>query len=336
MYDVSKWVVQKSLYNLFEAFQRFFKKTSKFPKFKKKGRCRDSFYIGPGHFREEGNHIKLPKIGWVRMSQSLRFSGKPLSVVISRTAGKYFVSIQVEVDDDYIYPHACKSQAGIGVDVGVKDLAVLSTGEKFPNQKVLRYYERRLKRLQRALSKKARGSRNRIKARVLLSKLHHRIRNIRLDNIHKMTSYLVEKFALIGVEDLNVSGMMKNHKLAKSIQDASFFEIKRQLDYKAKLSGSEVVQIDRFYPSSKTCSICGWKKEDLKLSDREWICEGCGMVHDRDINAAKNILRVAQRHWETVSHASRGTINACGEGVRRGGRKAISQSSMNQEGGRSC
>jgi putative transposase len=324
MYDVSKWVVQKSVYNLSEAFQRFSKKTSKFPKFKKKGRCRDSFYTGIGCFKVEGNHIKLPNIGWIRMSQSLRFSGRPLSVVVSRTAGKYFASIQVELDDTYEYSHTCESQASVGVDVGIKDLAVLSDGTKFPNKKVLRYYERRLKRLQRILSKKAKGSRNRLKARMLLSRLHDRIRNIRLYNIHKMTSYLVENFALIGVEDLNVLGMMKNHKLAKSIADASFYEIKRQLEYKAKLSGSEVVEMDRFYPSSKTCSVCGWKKENLVLSDREWRCCGCGIVHDRDINAARNILKVAQRHWET--------LNACGEDVRR----ACMQPSLNQEGGRSC
>jgi putative transposase len=328
MYEVSKWVIQKSVYNVAEAFQRFFKKTSKFPRFKKRGVCRDSFYIGLNQFKVEGNRIRLPNIGWIRMSQDLRFSGRPLSVVVSRTAGKYFASIQVEVEDSYIYPHICESQASIGVDLGVKDLAVLSNGEKISNPKVLGYYERRLKRLQRQLSRKEKGSRNRFKAKFQLSRLHYRIRSIRHDYFHKMTSDLVERFRLIGIEDLNVSGMMKNHMLAKYIQDASFYEVKRQLDYKSNLSGSEVIKVDRFYPSSKTCSVCGWKKEDLKLSDREWRCEGCGMVHDRDINAARNILKVAARQVETE--------NACGDVVRLDPFLRNQRTSKKQEGGISC
>ncbi|MDD5511066.1 MAG: transposase [Dehalococcoidales bacterium] len=328
MYGVSKWVVQKSLYNLAEAFQRFFKKTSRFPKFKKRGVCRDSFYTGVGCFTVSGNHIKLPNIGWIRMSQGLRFPGKLLSVVISRTAGRFFASIQVEVDDTYVYPHACESQASVGVDLGVKDLVVLSDGQKFSNPKVLRYYERKLKRLQRQLSREQKGSKNRLKAKGILSRLHFRIRNIRRDYIHKLTSYLVENFLLIGIEDLNIAGMMKNHKLAKSISDASFCEIKRQLVYKSLLSGSRVEIVGRFFPSSKQCSVCGFRNENLTLSDRTWCCKDCGVVHDRDINAARNILKVAQGHWETK--------NACGEGVRLPRLRARGQSLMKQEGGISC
>jgi len=327
MYDVSKWVVQKSLYNLAEAFQRFFKKTSRFPRFKKRGRCRDSFYTGVGCFKVEGRRIRLPNIGWVRMSQSLRFPGKPLSVVVSRTAGKYFASIQVEVEDAYEYSHICESQASVGIDLGIKDLAVLSTGEKFSNPRALRYYEMKLKRLQRQLSRKKKGSKNRLKARLNLSRLHYRIRNIRQGYIHKLTSYLVKNFALIGIEDLNTSGMMKNHKLSKSIADASFYEIKRQLVYKSLLSGSHIEVIGRFYPSSKMCSVCGFKKEDLTLSDREWYCEGCGLVHDRDINAARNILRVAVGQAET--------INACGDFARPSS-LWIWRGLKKQEGGGSC
>jgi putative transposase len=328
MYEVSKWIPQMSLYNLAAAFQYFFKKQSRFPKFKKKGRCRDSFYIGLG-FKIKGNRINIPNIGWIRMSQALRFFGRPLSVVVSRSAGKYFASIQVELDDGYVYLHTCKSQASVGVDLGVKDLVVLSTGKKFLNPKVLRFYEQKLRRIQKAFSRKRKGSKNRKKARGLLARCHEKIRNIRSDNLHKLTSYLVDNFRLIGVEDLNVSGMLKNHKLAKSIQDASFFEFKRKLNYKAGLSGSEVIEVDRFYPSTKLCSVCGFKLDTLDLSVRSWECPKCGQGHDRDINAARNILKeAARRHWEAR--------NACGEGVERGACKGITQSSTKQEGGILC
>ena len=328
MYEVSKWISQMALYNLASAFQNFFKKKSRFPKFKKRGRCRDSFYIGLG-FKTEGNRIYIPNIGWIRMSQGLRFYGRPLSVVVSRSAEKYFASIQVELSDDYVYPHACESQARVGVDLGVKDLAVLSTGEKFPNPKVLRFFESRLKRLQRRLSRKKKGSRNRQKAKDMLSRCHEKIRNIRIGNLHKITSHLVENFKLIGVEDLNVSGMLKNHRLSKSIQDASFFEIKRQLEYKSKLAGSGVVEVDRFYPSTKLCSVCGFKLDTLDLSVRSWECPQCGAEHDRDINAARNILKEAARGYREAG-------NACGGGARRSGRKAVMQSSGKQEGGILC
>jgi putative transposase len=328
MYEVSKWIPQMSLYNLASAFQNFFKKRSRFPRFKKRGRCRDSFYIGLG-FKAEGNIIHIPSIGWIRMSQSLRFPGRPLSVVVSRSAGKYFASIQVELSDDHVYSHTCKSQASVGIDLGVKDLVVLSTGEKFENLRVLRFHEQKLRRVQKAFSRKRKGSRNRAKARGLLAKCHEKIRNIRSNNLHSLTSYLVENFRFIGVEDLNVSGMLKNHKLSKSIADASFFEIKRQLSYKSKLAGSEVVEIDRFFPSTKLCYACGFKLDSLDLSVRKWECPQCGRGHDRDVNAAINILNEAARgHLEAE--------NACGEGIRRGGRKAVSRSSTKQEGGVSC
>jgi putative transposase len=325
MYDVSKWVTQRAVLNLGDAFQNFFKKKSRFPKFKKKGKCRDSFYINADNIQVEGNHIRLPKIGWIRMSQSLRFSGKPLSVVISKQNEKFYASIQVELSDSYIYPHSCKSQAGVGIDVGVNDLLVLDTGEKFKNPRILKSYLSKLRRLQRSLSRKQKDSKNRVKARLALAKCHEKIRNLRLNNIHGITSSIVERFGLIGVEDLNVSGMLKNHKLAKSISDASLSEIRRQFEYKSKFSGSVVFPVDRFFPSSKLCSVCGWKKEDLVLSDREWRCESCGMVHDRDINAARNILREAARGYREAG-------NACGEDVRH----VCMQSLEKQEGGVSC
>ena len=295
MYDVSKWVTQMAVLNVGESFQNFFKKRARFPKFKKKGKCRDSFYINGNQIKVDGKHIRVPKLGFVRMSQGLRFSGKILSGVFSRRGGKYFVSIQVELDDAYVYPHKCKSQAGVGVDMGIKDLAVLSTGEKFEGPKALRYYLGKLKRLQRSLSRKKKGSRNRDRARLMLSRCHECIRDIRIDYAHKMTAELVERYRLIGIEDLDVMGMLRKNRFARYVSDSGLRELRRQLGYKSKLSGSEVVEVDRFYPSTKLCSCCGFKLESLDLSVRRWECPVCGVSHDRDINAARNILEEAAR-----------------------------------------
>lgn len=305
MYEVSKWSPQKALYNLSDAFKSFFKKKSKYPRFKKRGVSRESFYLGVNSFKVNGNHLYIPSLGWIRMSQELRFPYKQLSVVISRTSmNKYYASIQVQLDDFYVYSHACESQASVGIDVGVKDLVVLSDGTKFKNPKVLKFFLSKLKRLHRLLSRKRKGSNNRKKAIQRLSRCYERIRNLRSNLLHKITSFIVKNFKTIGIEDLNVKGMMQNHKLAQSIQDASFSEIRRQLEYKAKLSSSDVIPIHRFYPSSKTCHVCGQKNEKLQLKDRKWICDFCGTVHDRDINAAKNLKQLAVGYTER--------INACG------------------------
>jgi len=329
MQDVSKWAPQKAIYNLSDAFKRFFGKNAKFPKFKKKGKCRDSFYTGVGCFTVSGNRIKLPKIGWVRMSQELRFPGRPLSAVVSRKSGRFFVSIHVEVSDDWVYPHTCKSQVSVGVDLGIKDLAVLSNGEVFSGPKSLRVNEGKIKRIQRALSRKRKGSKNRSKTMALLTRVHSKIRDIRRCYTHNLTSSLVRDFRLIGIEDLNIRGMLKNHKLARSISDSGWFEFRRQLEYKSIFSGSVVATVDRFFPSSKMCSSCGEHKGTLQLSERKWTCAACGADHDRDVNAAKNIkVEAARRYWEAQ--------NACGEEVRPKCRRARGHFSQKQEGGISC
>jgi len=306
--EVSKWAPQKAIQDLGDAFKRFFQGKARYPKFKKKGRSKDSFYVAGDHAKVEGKRLRLPKLGWIRMAQAVRFPGVIQNVTLSFTGGWWYASFQVEIDDSYVYPHRCETQASVGVDLGVKALATLSTGEVYENPRVLGEYLRRIKTLSRELARRKKGSKNREKTKKRLAKLHAKVSFIRRLTLHRITSRLVRDFNLIGIEDLNVKGMVKNRSLARAISDASFGEFRRQLAYKAPLAGSEVVLANRFFPSSKTCSVCGEKYEELTLSEREWACGACGVVHDRDVNAAKNLRFVARSHRETR--------NACGGGVR--------------------
>jgi putative transposase len=310
--ELSKWVPQKAIQNLGDAYKRFFTKKARYPKFKKKRQARESFYLGQKGFGLSGKYLRLPKLQTaVRMAQEVRFLGKVMSVTISREAGEWFAAFHVELAESYAYPHRCENQATVGIDLGLKTLAVCSDGlkvTKFENPKSYRTAERKLKRAQRGLSRKVKGSSNRAKARARLARTHVKVRRIRVDATHKMTTWVVKHHRWIGIEDLNVAGMVRNHKLAKSILDAAFAEVRRQLTYKTVLSGSNMAVAARFFPSSKTCSDCGHVLEKLDLSTREWDCPSCGVVHDRDENAAENLRLVAQRHWETK--------NACGEDVR--------------------
>jgi putative transposase len=307
--EVSKWVTQKAIQDLGDSFKRFFKKTSKYPQFKKKGKVRESFYLNADSIKVSGKYLKLPLLKKpIKMSQSLRFKGEVRSVVISKSADQWFASFSVKIPDEtFVYAHACDSQDAVGVDLGVKTLAALSTGEKIENSRPLKKAERKLKILSRSLSRKQKGSSNRAKARLRLARAHQKVAWIRLDLLNKITSKLVKNFRFIGIEDLNVRGMLKNHKLAKSISDASFYKFRRQIEYKANLAGSYVVIADRFFASSKTCSNCGYVNHELKLKDRVWKCPICGAVHDRDINSSINLRDVALGYKET--------LNACGENV---------------------
>jgi len=322
--DLPKSVPQQAIKNVGRAYRRFFAKQSKHPKFKKRG-VRDSARLdnGPETFAFDGHRIRLPKIGWVRMREVLRFDGKPLSATLSREADRWFISIPVEIERP---EPVCESQATVGVDLGVSTAATLSTGEKIDSPKPLKRALRRLKRLSRQHSRKQKGSNNRRKSARKLAKLHARIAHVRQDFLHKTTTDLVRRFGLIGIEDLHVRGMMANHKLARAIADIGFYEFRRQLDYKAALSGGTVVVVDRWFPSSKTCSICGVVAEAMPLSVRAWTCAHCGTDHDRDINAAKNIQRVA---LATASWAER---QACGEaGSGRSRKTPVKPASMKQE-----
>jgi len=306
--EVTKWAPQKSIQNLDDAFKRFFQKKSKYPRFKKKGLARDSFYLGVGAFSIQGKYLKVPKLGRVKMTQALRFPGTPKSVVVSREGEDWFASVQIELDETFVYPNRCETQASVGIDLGVKTLATLSDGTKIEPHRATKRYSCKLARAQRGLARKVKGSRNRAKARLQVSKIHLRIKRLRSDSIHKMTASVVKRFKWIGIEDLGLKGMVRNHKLAKSLVDMAGYEIKRQLEYKSVLAGSNVAVAARFYPSSKLCSRCGSKLAELKLEVREWICPACGACHDRDVNAAKNLEQVSLRHRETR--------NACGEDVR--------------------
>jgi putative transposase len=292
MLEVTKNAPQMAIIQLGEAFKRFFKGQSGYPKFKRKG-VHDSFSITNDQFSLSNslNRIRIPNLGWVRLREPLRFNGKILSATISRQANKWFVSISVETDD-LSHLRKAENQGIVGVDLGISSLATLSTSEVVTGSKPLKSLLSRLKKLSRNLSKKQKGSANWHKAKAKLAKLHARISNIRKDTLHKLTTDLTRRFSVIGIEDLNVKGMLSNGKLARHIADMGFYEFKRQLEYKAQMRGNLIVIADRWYPSSKTCSACGAVKQDLTLKHRIFTCE-CGHTQDRDLNAAINLAHYA-------------------------------------------
>ena len=284
--EVTKCAGSQAVLNLGRAFENFFKKRARFPRFKKRG-VHDSFALWNDQFAVESRTIRIPKLGRVRMREALRFAGKILSAVVSCTAGRWFVSISVDTEAT-LQPD--ENQAGsVGVDLGVKSLAVLSTGDVVEGGKPSRMLAGKLRRLGRSLSRKVRFSENWKKAKAKLARLHSRIANVRRDTLHKLTTRLAKRFEAIGIEDLNVRGMVKNHCLARAVSDQGFFEFRRQLVYKCEMTKAVIVVVDRWYPSSKMCSDCGHVLDALPLSVREWVCPECGVVHDRDLNAAQNL-----------------------------------------------
>lgn len=310
MLEVTKNAPQMAIIQLGAAFNNFFAGRAKFPKFRKKG-LHDRFSLTNDQFSVDGSRIRIPNLGWVRMRETLRFTGKIMSATISRVADRWFVSITVDTPDDSHLPKA-ENQGAVGVDLGVSALATLSTGEPpIPGPKAHKALLARLQRLSRGLSRKVKGSENRKKAKAKLARLHARIGNIRKGALHQLTTNLTRRFHTIGIEDLNVKGMMANRHLSRAVADMGFFEFRRQLEYKAARRGGQVIVADRWYPSSKTCSCCGYKLETLPLSVREWICPACGASHDRDVNAAINLKNMA------VSS----TVSACGEEGSGSGRK---------------
>lgn len=282
-YEVSKCAPQYALRQLGEAWKHAFKKTKKPPRFKKKGRS-DSFTVD-GSLKVDHFRVKVPVIGWLRTYERLPVSQKPKSFTISRTADRWFISWKIEIEPTN-HP---KSIDTVGVDLGIKTLATFSTGEVCNGAKSYRKYEEKLSRLQWLNRQKIRGSNNWKKAQVKIARLHRKITNIRKDTLHKLSTYLAKNHGKIVIEDLNVSGMMANHKLAKAIADMGFYEFRRQLEYKCELYGCELVIANRWFASSKTCSSCGTKKEKLSLSQRVFKCHNCGLEIDRDLNAAINL-----------------------------------------------
>lgn len=253
----------------------------------KKGRD-DRFTLSNDQFRIDGQRIKIPNLGWVKMSEPLRFDGKTLSAKVFKKGGEWFVSVAVELAQA-VMPET-KTGKSIGIDLGITDLLVLSNGMKIQAPKPLKTQLAKLRRLNKSLSRKQKGSSNREKAKTKLSRLHAKIGNIRSNSLHQITTYLVSEYDVLAIEDLNVSGMVKNRKLSRAISDLGFYELKRQLIYKANQWGKAVKSVDRFYPSTKTCHYCGHKVDELPLSVRMWQCPSCHTKHDRDINASMNIL----------------------------------------------
>ena len=308
---ISKCSFQSGLINCDRAFQNFFNRCKKkvkgkkgFPKFKSKKNETQSFRLDGSIYLTDDNHIKLPRIGKVKLKESgyIPVDAEIKSVTISRKGGKWFVSCLVE-SDIKILPSIDKK---VGVDLGIKTLATCSDGTTFENPKSLKSNLKKLKKKQRQLSRKKKGSQNYKKAKLKLSKLHNRISNIRKDSSHKATSKIINENQVIVIEGLKISNMLKNHCLAQAISDMSANEFRRQLEYKAKWYGREIIIADTFFPSSKTCSCCGWKNENLTLKDRIFKCEICKNEMDRDMNASMNLLKLS-----TVSSTG---IYALGDG----------------------
>lgn len=280
--------------DLQNAFQQFFRriKTGEkpgYPKYKKKGKSKDSFYCASDKVRFKGKQVRLPKIGWIKMQETLRFEGNVLGATVSRDADQWHISVQVDMAE------VRKERTGdavVGVDLGIKASATLSTGEVIEGPSALNKNLKKLKRLSRRHSRKVKGSANRKKSAMKLARLHLRIVNIRQDHTHKVSTRLVSENQAVGIEDLAVRNMVKNRKLARRIVDEAWGGFRRQLSYKASMYGTEIIVHDRWYPSSKKCSDCGYVLDKLPLSFREWVCPDCGVVHDRDHNAAINLSEI--------------------------------------------
>ena len=288
----------QSLRNLDAAFSNFFKKNAKYPKFKTKKCSRDSVkFRKTVHFDFRDWTVKLPKIGKIYLCKNRTFNqatNKIVNCTVSRdNCGTYWCVVTVDDLQEIPSKAEISKDSSVGIDLGIKDYAILSDGRKFSNPKHLENTKKKLAHLQKVFARKEKGSKNYEKMRIKVAKCHRKIANKRNDSLHNLSSYLVNNYKTICLEDLNVKGMLQNHHLARAIQDASWYEFTRQLQYKSDWKGDNVIYIGRFEPSSKTCSVCGYKKEDLKLSDRKWTCPNCGTKHDRDINAAINIKEMA-------------------------------------------
>ena len=299
-------VMKQAIRQMDGAYQKFFKQHNGFPKFKSKKDKQSALFPYEAiskHNTFETRHISLTtplknikfRCSDLYFSRLQKYNKNIRSATLSKTkSGNFFLSILIEMEDTELkrFEHTNEQ---VGIDLGVKDFVITSDGEVFENKHLFKKEEKKIKKLQKQLSKKVKGSNNRKKAQIRIAKLFERITNKKDAYIHYTVNELLTYFDTIFMEDLNVQGMLRNHHLAKAIQEVGFYKFKETLLNKALVNDKQVVFIDRFYPSSKTCSVCGYKKQDLRLSDREWVCPKCGTKHDRDINAAVNILLEGQR-----------------------------------------
>lgn len=328
--EVTKYAVQQPFLNLGKAFRKFFedlkKGTLSYPQFKRKKDNEGSFYIGGDQVKlsytnrnskafknmahnekQKRQYLKVPNLGWVKMTEAVRFIGHINGVTISQKGDRFFASFSVQItEEEYLrtHPNASRPKEGrmAGIDLGIKSALVLSDGIAVENPKPLKRNLRKIKRLGRQLDKRvhARTKQDRLKGvkksnnyrklSIKLCNVQRKVADIRRDFMQKTTTVLTTFYSQIALEDLNVKGMVRNHRLAQSVSDVAFGELCRQIEYKSKLNGVKVTKAGRFYPSSKTCSVCGNVKTDLKLSDRTYRCGKCGAVIDRDYNASLNLL----------------------------------------------
>jgi len=295
--EVDKFALTNAIYNMDSAYQKFFKEHTGFPKFKSKKNNKKSYTTNFTNknieVSFEKNKIKLQKLKWVKAKLHRDFVGQIKSATISQVpSGKYFVSVLVETEHTPMKFTDCM----VGIDLGIKDLLITSDGEKFDNIHTTKKYEDKLTKEQRKLSHKVKGSKNYEKQRIKVARIHEKIHNTRVDNLHKISHKLISENQVIVSEDLAVSDMVKNHNLAKAISDCGWYELIRQIGYKSDWNNRQYVKIGRFTKSSQPCNACDYINTETKdLSVREWTCPQCGTVHDRDINAAINILNVGLR-----------------------------------------
>jgi putative transposase len=295
--EVANESLQQSILNLGIAYKNFFKHKKWFPKFKSKNSKQSVKFNQRLHINFEKGKIKVSKIGWIKCNIDRTFIGKIKSVVISKIpSGKYFASILVEDNTNKLPKCKITKSTSIGIDLGLKDFATTSNNDKYKNNKFLQKSESKLKILQKRHSRKNKGSKNKEKARLKVAKIHYKISCQRKDFLHKLSTKIVSENQTIILEDLNVQGMMKNHNLAKAISNVGWYEFYRQVQYKCDWYGKNLITIDRFEPTSKRCNNCKKINNDLKLKDRQWTCE-CGIIHDRDINAAINIKNAGYRKY---------------------------------------
>ena len=304
-------VMKQAIRQMLSAYDNFFKYHDGFPKFKSKKDKQSALF--PIDAISRCNTFETRYISLTKQLKNIKFRCSDLylrrlqkynknirSATLSKTkSGNYFLSILVEMKDDELkkFEHTDKQ---VGIDLGVKNFVITSDGEVFENKHFLKKEENKMKRLQRQLSRKVKGSNNREKQRVKIAKLFERMTNKKEAYIHYVVNKLLQSYDTIFMEDLNVQGLLRNHHLAKAISEVGFYKFKEILNKKSLINGKQVISVDRFYPSSKTCSVCGYKKQDLKLSDRSWVCPQCGTKHDRDINAAVNILLEGKRMLTTA------------------------------------